>query len=90
MGARQKAWARNQTELLRQKLGGKCAICGTSEKLQFDCIVPMGHKHHRIEYSARLSFYRGQYANGNLQLLCERHNSLKGAAELELEDELPF
>lgn len=37
----------------------------------------MGHAHHRLEFSARISFYRHQAAAGNLQLLCSSCHSIK-------------
>lgn len=74
MGARQRDW-------LRHKLGDECAYCGRTEKLQFDvCIsVDSGRHHRRMDWSHRMSFYTGQLAAGNLQLLCDVCNGRKGA-----------
>lgn len=82
MGLRQKAWAREASTRLRVQLGNACAKCGRSDlPLEFDCIRPMGHKHHRFDHSWRLSFYRSQHAAGNLQLLCFDCHQLKTADE---------
>lgn len=78
MAERQRRWARRASAHLRKLLGSKCAVCGKRHELEFDCIKPQGHRHHRIEWSWRISFYRQQMAAGNLQLLCGRHNRLKG------------
>lgn len=78
MGARQRRWAHKATKALRKQLGGQCAICGKTHNLEFDCIAPQGHFHHKIEWSWRISFYRNQAHAGNLQLLCAKHNAMKG------------
>lgn len=48
-----------------QRDGGKCAVCGASDELHFDHIVP---------------FVRGgtSLTSANVQLLCARHNLSKG------------
>lgn len=85
MAKRQKQWAARATLALRIALGSHCAHCGISSQaspLEFDCIRPQGHRHHALDYSARLSFYRAQHQALNLQLLCPRCHSLKSAQEL--------
>lgn len=81
MGARQKQWARRERARLIGVLGGKCVDCGAVDDLEFDCIYPMGHDHHPWESSARISFYRGQLAAGNLALRCKVCNGRKGNGE---------
>ena len=61
-----------------QELGGRCCDCGSTEKLEFDCIVPRGHKHHRIEMSHRMSFYNEQHRQKNLAIRCQVCNAIKG------------
>jgi len=78
MGARQKEWARKARVELMSTLGAVCVACGDRENLTFDCKTPCGHAHHRKEFSARVSFYRAQHRNGNLQVLCAPCNSAKG------------
>lgn len=78
MAARQREWAKKASRKLRQQLGKCCAWCGETVSLQFDCIKPMGPRHHKMEWSWRISFYRAQYVKGNLQLLCDSCNASKG------------
>lgn len=63
-------------------LGGKCAECGTTENLEFDCIHPCGDKHHRYSTCQRMSFYHRQHREGNLQILCRPHNIEKSVSDL--------
>lgn len=80
MSKRQKEWARRAYDRLMDELGGDCAHCGddgSESRLEFDCIVPQGDRHHRMEWSTRVSFYRAQARAGNLQVLCARCNNEK-------------
>ena len=72
MAQRQRIWAAKARRELRRALGMKCAKCGSRDfrRLEFDCIKPTGHRHHKIEWSWRISFYRAQARAGNVQLLC--------------------
>lgn len=79
MAKRQRDWARRCREKLIEILGAKCADCGTTSALEFDCIIPQGNGHHEpMDPSWRMSFYRKQHATGNLQLLCRTCNAVKG------------
>lgn len=71
MASRQVEWAHRAAQELRALLGNKCAKCGSKRELEFDCIKPMGHRHHRIGLTWRVSFYRQQYREANIQLLCK-------------------
>lgn len=62
-------------------LGKRCTACGSLEDLTFDCIVARGSKHHSMEWSHRMSFYRAEAKDGNLQVLCNACNSRKRASE---------
>lgn len=62
-------------------LGSKCAACGSTESLTFDCRTPQGDTHHRWEASQRMSFYRSQYRRSNLQILCQSCNATKGSTQ---------
>lgn len=74
-----------------QLLGPICKDCKATEKLTFDCIEPQGHKHHKMDTSQRMCFYRKQFDKHNLQVLCDSCNGKKGAHELESDfAELPF
>lgn len=81
MGARQRDYAKREQARLRFLLGGKCTHCGTTENLEFDCISPMGHDHHGKELNRRMSFYKVQFALGNLQILCKICNNKKSEFE---------
>ena len=70
MGRRQVLWAKRTRQKLIELLGWNCSDCGTYVDIEIDCIEPVGHLHHAMGFTARMSFYRAQYAKGNLQLLC--------------------
>lgn len=80
MGLEQRQWARQQRLKLRRILQMRCWACGSRDyrKLEFDCLIPQGDKHHKIEWSWRMSFYRSQFLQHNLGLLCSKCNSKKG------------
>jgi len=82
MGAAQKDWARRARIKLMTELGDKCVTCGAIAELEFDCIKACGDRHHRIDSSARICFYRAQHRAGNLQILCKKCNTVKSASEL--------
>lgn len=93
MAKYQKERARILRAFFMELLGNCCARCGVtpdelSKKkrprdrvLTFDCIIPCGDKHHRMDTSARMSFYRKQLREGNLQLLCAPCNTTKAHTE---------
>lgn len=89
MGKRQKQWAAKVRDQLFDVLGWACAKCGATKKLEFDCIQPRGHTHHKYDWSHRMSFYRREHAAGNLQVLCATCNALKGNVEKNSVDSLP-
>ena len=90
MGKRQKLWASKARARLKKLLGGRCKGCGAygfelgeGQQLEFDCIKPCGHGHHRMESSSRMSFYHKQWSLGNVQLLCTKCNTEKSIKEYE-------
>ena len=90
MGLIQRAWAKRQRLLLRRKLGMKCCKCGSKDyrKLEFDCIVPTNNNHGKWEWSWRMSYYRKQYREQNLQLLCDKcHNKKTGEENSQRSDD---
>lgn len=82
MAKRHKARAKRKREELRELLGNFCAdgFCPNTD-LEFDCIKPMGDKHHKFDSCRRNTFYWRQYKVGNLQLLCNEHHQEKTAKE---------
>lgn len=83
MARRQKDWAARAREKLMAELGGRCVECGSRRRLEFDCVTPMGGAHHKYDPSWRMSFYRQQHKENNLQILCKPCNGLKS-------DRVPF
>ena len=85
MGIRQRIWAAKAQRVLRRQLGMKCGNCGSKfyRKLEFDVINGDGYgeRHHRMEWSWRISFYRAEHKKGNLQLLCDRCHAIKTSYE---------
>jgi HNH endonuclease len=81
MAALQREWARRVRRTLRAQLGGCCVKCGSRRNLEFDCIVRQGDRHHRMEWSWRMSFYRRQHELKNLQLLCRKCHGMKSSRE---------
>jgi 5-methylcytosine-specific restriction endonuclease McrA len=85
MALRQREWARRTRAALIVTLGSKCARCSTAgskrNALELDCIAARGYAHHRMEWSQRISFYRREHREGNLQILCRRCNAVKGNAD---------
>lgn len=99
MAKRQKEWAKRARAALMELLGNRCAICGAdyeSRELEFDCISPRGDRHHKLDTERRVCFYRKEYKQGNLQLLCVPCHSKKSCGEiywqesLAVESECPF
>jgi len=77
MARRQRRWARESLDRLRQALGCKCNKCGSAEHLEFDCIKPQGHHHHSQGLGFRATFYWRQARAANLQILCRGCHALK-------------
>jgi hypothetical protein len=90
--SRNARWARISRANLREVLGGKCSICMSESDLEFDCIKPMGDKHHKMASHARVTFYRRQHLANNLQLLCKWCHARKTAADnfIECWPEIPL
>jgi hypothetical protein len=74
-------WAREKRTELLCLLGAQCNICNAAKNLVFDCIIPCGDYHHRLDTSARMSFYRKQHKEKNLQVLCKKCNDKKSAQD---------
>ena len=83
MARRHKLWAQATRQRMTLILGGKCTACRSTERLEFDCIVPMGHMHHAGSAPDRIVFYRRQMQAGNVQLLCTHCNALKSDIDFD-------
>ncbi len=90
MAKRHKEWARRRRSLLILELGSKCALCGSIENLEFDCIKSCGDAHHKYDTSHRMSFYHKQHRLLNLQLLCAKCNNKKAHRERPVQERLDF
>tara|TARA_B100001250_G_scaffold27820_1_gene22890 strand:+ start:216 stop:1094 length:879 start_codon:yes stop_codon:yes gene_type:complete len=64
-----KEWTRNRKNLIKEKMGGKCVICGATENLQFDHINPL-----EKSYNISTNFFRQDVDEelAKCQLLCSR------------------
>lgn len=82
MAKRQRIWGRRTIERIRFILGAKCNKCGKTERLELDCILPRGHRHHAAGIASRASFYRREMRSGNLQLLCTQCHTAKTAQDM--------
>lgn len=90
MAKHQKEWARQARFTLTFLMGGACR-CGEDKDLDFDCITPQGDTHHKMDTSARMSFYRKQHKEKNLQLLCKQcHKQKNKEDEIKRRDNEPF
>lgn len=91
MGLRQREHALKRRVELRRLLGDKCAKCGNISNLEFDCIIPQGDEHNRMDQPRRTSFYWRQHKAENLQLLCAQPcHADKTKADRERADRDPF
>ena len=65
--------------------GGKCAVCGQTELLDFDHVNSDGHEHRQVESAASMVLRIAQSGRRlddvELQLLCHRHHGLKTSVE---------
>ena len=66
---------------LATALGGKCSRCPAVSALEFDCVVPQGPAHHRLDFPAKIRWYWQEYSRGNLQLLCRACHQRKTVEE---------
>lgn len=79
MGKYEKQWARNRRALWMDVLGGMCVDCRSTENLEFDVIIPEmnGDRHHKMDTSARMSYYHRQIKWDNLAIRCTKCNNKK-------------
>jgi 5-methylcytosine-specific restriction endonuclease McrA len=69
-------WKTKRAALFR-RLGGKCAVCGSTEELQIDHKRPRNWTPHDMSNEARVRAYAKAIRDGNAQLLCPSHHSEK-------------
>lgn len=72
-------WYRRERTKWIAHLGGKCAVCGTTEELEFDHDVPRDWDPAKTSRWQRLRNYIREIKAGKIkQVLCRSHNASKG------------
>lgn len=73
----------NQVKAIRRRraliraLGGKCAVCGSTEKLELDHKAPRDWTPSTRSKTQRLRAYQAEAKKGNVQVLCAQHHGAK-------------
>lgn len=67
-------------EEAKQKLGGKCEICGTTENLEFDHIDPATKKHTIGNLNCSMESWWNEV--DKCRLLCKEHHKMVSDAEM--------
>lgn len=81
VGRRTKAMVRRRRAALLARLGGRCAVCGTKERLEFD--HPLGRDYDPASLSGwrRIKRYEADARAGNLRVLCRYDNASRRSWE---------
>lgn len=75
---RAKRSAARSREKLISDLGGCCKECGSTERLEFDHLVPRTWDRNKLNAHSRIAMYKREAAEGKIQLLCRSCNARKG------------
>lgn len=65
-------------EALIQRMGSRCERCGSTSKLEFNHTHPRTWEASAVNRLRRIELYEQDYANGHLNLLCQRCNKIVG------------
>lgn len=76
--SRQSRYYLRHRDALREKLGGKCSICGSTLDLEFDHPDGRLYEARRLSSHRRIAQYERDAAAGNLRLLCAECNGKDG------------
>ena len=76
-GTNTNLWAQKARKRLLTELGGKCVVCGATERLHIDHIHGKDWIANKHSQGHRLSIYRREAKQGLLQILCKFHNESK-------------
>ena len=66
---------------LIEQLGGKCAECGMTKRLEIDHLQPRERKVEKVNSVTRAKRYIEEYRRGLVQLPCRKCNRAKGRPE---------
>jgi 5-methylcytosine-specific restriction endonuclease McrA len=80
-------WAREARAALVEELGGVCAQCGATERLELDHIVGRDYAIDKLSSHCRIRRLRDEASRGLLQVLCRSCNARKGT-KLQLSSDI--
>jgi hypothetical protein len=70
---------RTQRDALNAALGGKCAICGSTERLEIDHYPALrDYEASALSWKTRLARYEAEARAGKVRLVCQRCNRVAG------------
>lgn len=75
VGRRTKAMVKRRRKALIERLGGKCAECGTRRRLEFDHPRGRDYDPARLSQWRRIKRYEEDARAGNLRVLCRFDNA---------------
>lgn len=81
-------WVRLEREKLIRALGGKCALCGSEERLEFNHKFGRNWIAEKKNSMTRMRLYLEDYENGKLRLLCRTCNAGYNPSKEEMD--VPF
>lgn len=65
-----KTWVQKHRAALLEQLGGKCALCGSTEDLTFDHIKGRDYVLSSMNQASRIRTYKKEAEQGLLRVLC--------------------
>lgn len=77
-GPRNYRYARKWHKAMVAALGGRCALCQRTSRLELDHIDGRTWSPRAVSWHLRIKRYREEMAAGLLQVLCRSCNALKG------------
>ena len=78
-GIRQGVWAYEQRRALIEKLGGKCAKCGSIKRLEIDHVNGRSYRLSALSRWQRVIIYKREAEAGLLRVLCRPCDAGGGA-----------
>jgi 5-methylcytosine-specific restriction endonuclease McrA len=71
-------YARKWRDAMIRALGGRCAWCKRTDRLELDHIDGRTWSPRALSWHRRIKRYREEHARGRLQVLCRSCNAIKG------------